>query len=97
MMKTKRSDRRVLARTVAVTLALTALGAGLGASAQADPGHFPPPPGGHFPPHGGSSSLAPGNLLVSRSVYENDPSLVHVLVLPRQFGFVGSLEHRLAE
>ena len=68
-MRTKYPGRRALARTAAVTLALTALGA----SAQADPGHFPPPGGGHFPPpHGGGSSLAPGNLLVSRSVYEND-------------------------
>jgi hypothetical protein len=64
---TKRSGRPVLARTTALTLALTALGAGLGASAQADGGHFPPPGGGH--------SLVPGNLLVSRSVYQNDPSL----------------------
>ena len=67
-MRTKHPGRRAFARTAAVTLALTALGAGLGASAQADPGHFPP--------GGGSSSLVPGNLLVSRSVYENDPNLV---------------------
>jgi hypothetical protein len=68
-MRTKRRPgRRALARTAAVTLAATALGAGLGASAQADPGHFPPPGGGH--------GLTPGNLLVSRSVYENDPNLV---------------------
>src|ERR1700678_804914 len=74
-MRTKHPGGRALARTAAMTLALTALGAGLGASVQADPGHFPPPPGGHFPPPGGGSSLAPGNLLVSRSVYTNDPSL----------------------
>ena len=68
-MTSKLSGRRGLTRTVALalTLTLTALGAGLGASAQADPGHFPPPGGGH--------GLAPGNLLVSRSVYEPDPSL----------------------
>ena len=68
-MTTKLSGARALARTGALTLALTALGAGLGAAAQADRG-------GHFPPPHGGSSLAPGNLLVSRSVYENDPSLV---------------------
>jgi hypothetical protein len=49
-----------------------------GNSQQDNGGHFPQPPGGHFPPppHGGGSSLAPGNLLVSRSVYENDRSLI---------------------
>jgi hypothetical protein len=67
-MTTYRSGPRALARTVAAALALTALGAGLGASAQADPGHLPPPSPGH--------GLQPGNLLVSSSVYENDPSLV---------------------
>jgi hypothetical protein len=56
-MTTKRSAPRVVAHAVAVTLA--ALGAGSGASAQADGGH----------------PLVPGNLLVSRSVYENDPNL----------------------
>jgi hypothetical protein len=63
-MRTKPSGRRALARSAALTLvlALTALSAGLGAAAQADPGHFPPPYGGH--------ALEPGNLLVSRSVYE---------------------------
>jgi hypothetical protein len=78
-MRTKLAGAAVLTRTVATTLALTALGGGLAAAAQADHGHFPQPPGGHFPPppHGpGGSSLAPGNLLVSRSVYENDPSLI---------------------
>ena len=57
-MTMKHSGRR-LARTAAATMALTALTAGLGASAQADPGH----------------PLQPGNLLVSRSVYTPDPSL----------------------
>jgi hypothetical protein len=66
-MTVKHSGRRMLARKVAPILALTALGTGFGASAQATGGHFPSPPGGH--------SLVPGNLLVSRSVYENDPSL----------------------
>jgi hypothetical protein len=90
-MRTKHSGRRTFARTTAVTLAVTALGAGFGASAQADSSHFPQPGGGnpsqgnggqsqgnggHFPPPGGSAPLAPGNLLVSRSVYENDPNLV---------------------
>jgi hypothetical protein len=77
-MRTKLSGARMLTRAVAMTLALTALGAGLGAAAQADHGHSPQPPGDHFPPppHGGGSALEPGNLLVSRSVYENDPSLV---------------------
>jgi hypothetical protein len=62
-MTTRLSGTRVLARSVALTLALTALGAGLDASAQA------------APPHKSGASLAPGNLLVSRSVYENDPNL----------------------
>jgi hypothetical protein len=76
-MRPKLSGARMFARTVVLTFALTALGAGIGASVQADQGHFPQPPGGHFPPpHGGGSALVPGNLLVSRSVYENDPSLV---------------------
>jgi hypothetical protein len=72
-MTTKRP--RALARTAVLTLALTALGSGLAAAAQADGGPFSSP-GGHFPPPYGGHSLAPGNLLVSRSVYENDPSLV---------------------
>ncbi len=55
-MTMKHSGRR-LARTAAATVALTALTAGLGASAQADPDH----------------GLQPGNLLVSRSVYTPDP------------------------
>ena len=63
-MRTQRSGPQAFARAVALTLAVTALGT---ASAQADPGHFPP----SYPGHG----LAPGNLLVSRSVYENDPNL----------------------
>jgi hypothetical protein len=66
MTNTKRSGPRALARTAALILTSTALAAGLAASAQADPGHFPHPSGG---------PLEPGNLLVSRSVYENDPSL----------------------
>jgi hypothetical protein len=79
-MTVKPARARLLARSVALILASTAFGAGLSATAQADPGgHFPPPPppSGHFPPPpgGGSSSLAPGNLLVSRSVYQNDPAL----------------------
>ncbi|HEV3320366.1 MAG TPA: hypothetical protein VG053_11675 [Solirubrobacteraceae bacterium] len=57
-MTMKHSGRR-LARTAAATVALTALTAGLGASAQADPEH----------------GLQPGNLLVSRSVYTPDASL----------------------
>jgi hypothetical protein len=73
-MRTKRPGPRPLARTAALILALTALAGGLAASAQADGGHLPPPVGGHFPlPKGGP--LLPGNLLVSRSVYEDDPSL----------------------
>jgi hypothetical protein len=74
-MRTKCSGPRVLARTartVALTLALTTLGA---ASVQADPGHFPPPPP-PGPGHGLQPGLQPGDLLVSRSVYENDPNLV---------------------
>jgi hypothetical protein len=67
-MTVKRSGRRVLARKAAPILALVALGSGSGASAQAD--------GGHFPPSGGAHPLVPGNLLVSRSVYENDPNLI---------------------
>ena len=81
VMRTKLSGARTLARTAALTLALTTFGASLSASVQADRAHFPQPPGGHFPPpppppHGGGSALEPGNLLVSRSVYEADPSLV---------------------
>jgi hypothetical protein len=68
-MTTKRSGPRVLARTAAAILALSALGVAFDASAQADWGHFPPPGSGH-------SALMPGNLLLSRSVYENDPSLM---------------------
>jgi hypothetical protein len=75
-MRSKLPGARTLARTVALTLALMALGSGLGAVAQADRGHSPQPPDGHFPPpHGGGPSLAPGNLLVSRSVYENASGL----------------------
>jgi hypothetical protein len=66
-MRSKRSGRPVLTRTIALTFALTALGAGFDTAAQADSGHFPQAGGGH--------SLVPGNLLVSRSVYQNDPSL----------------------
>jgi len=66
-MTRKLSGSGVLARFATLTLASTALAAGFAASAQANPPHFPPP--GYRP------SLAPGNLLVSRSVYENDPSL----------------------
>jgi len=66
-MTVKRSGRRMLARRVAPILALSALGAGLAPSALADGGHLPPPPGPH--------PLVPGNLLVSRSVYENDPNI----------------------
>ncbi len=57
-MTMKHSGRR-LARTAAATVALTALTAGLGTVAQADPTH----------------GLQPGNLLVSRSVYTPDTSL----------------------
>ena len=56
---TIKHSRRRLARMAAATVALTALTAGLGASAQADPWH----------------GLQPGNLLLSRSVYTPDPSL----------------------
>ena len=48
-------------------LASSALGVAFDAPAQADGGHYPQP-------GGGPSALMPGNLLVSRSVYENDPS-----------------------
>jgi hypothetical protein len=65
-MRRKRSGRRVFTRAASLALVVTALGAGFGASAQADGGHLPPPTG---------RPLAPGNLLVSRSVYENDPNL----------------------
>jgi hypothetical protein len=68
-MTSKRSGPRVLARTTVVALVSAALTVGLGASAQADPGHLPPPP----PTYG--HGLQPGNLLVSRSVFENDPNL----------------------
>jgi hypothetical protein len=73
-MKTKRSGPRLLTRTVALTLAVTALAGGLDASAQATGGQAPQGGGysGHSP---GRSPLLPGNLLVSRSVYEADPSL----------------------
>jgi hypothetical protein len=76
-MRTKRAGARLLASSTTLALALTALGTGLSTSAQADPGgHSPQPPAGHLPPsHGGGAPLAPGNLLVSRSVYENAPSL----------------------
>jgi hypothetical protein len=66
MTTTKRSGPRAFARTAALLLTSTALAAGSAASAQADPAHFP---------HPGSAPLTPGNLLVSRSVYENDPAL----------------------
>jgi hypothetical protein len=66
-MTVKRARPRLLTRSAALTLALAALGAGLSTSAQADPGHFP----GLYDGHG----LQPGNLLVSRSVFENDPNL----------------------
>jgi hypothetical protein len=66
MTTTKRSGPRAVARTAALILSSTALAAGLAASAQGDPAHFPHPGGG---------PLEPGNLLVSRSVYENDPNL----------------------
>lgn len=64
---TKRSRPRAVARTAAAILALSVLGAAFDAPAQADPGHFPP--------GGGHSALMPGNLLLSTSVYENDPNL----------------------
>jgi hypothetical protein len=64
---TKRSRLRAVARASAAILALSALGTSFDASAQADPGHF-------FP-GGGRSALMPGNLLLSTSVYENDPNL----------------------
>jgi hypothetical protein len=47
-MRTKRPGRRALAGTAAVTLAVTALGAGLGAATQADPWHSPQPSGGNL-------------------------------------------------
>ncbi len=65
---TKRSGPRAFARVAAAILASSSLGAAFDAPAQADGGHFPSPGGGH-------SALMPGNLLLSRSVYENDPSL----------------------
>ena len=65
---TKRSGPRAVARVAAAILASSALGVAFDAPAQADGGHFPSPGGGH-------SALMPGNLLLSRSVYENDPSL----------------------
>ncbi len=65
-MTARRSRARRFSRAIALTSAVTALGAGLGASAQADGGHLS---------HPGGSSLAPGNLLVSRSVYENASGL----------------------
>jgi hypothetical protein len=67
-MTVKRSSRHMLARRVAPILAVAALGAGFSASAQAGGGHFPPP--------GGGGPLVPGNLLLSSSVYENDPNLI---------------------
>jgi hypothetical protein len=66
-MTVKLPGARMFSRTAAVTLAVTGLGVGFGPSAQADHGQFPHP--------GGGPSLMPGNLLVSRSVYENTPSL----------------------
>jgi hypothetical protein len=66
MMKTKRSRPRTFARTAALALTSTALAAGLATSAQGDPAHFP---------HPGGAPLTPGNLLVSRSVYEPDTGL----------------------
>ncbi|HEY5192942.1 MAG TPA: hypothetical protein VIJ39_03580 [Solirubrobacteraceae bacterium] len=65
---TKRSGPQVVARVAATILASSALGVAFDAPAQADGGHFPSPGGGH-------SALMPGNLLLSRSVYENDPNL----------------------
>ncbi|HEY5286742.1 MAG TPA: hypothetical protein VIJ50_06535 [Solirubrobacteraceae bacterium] len=64
---TKRSGQRAMARVAAAILASSALGVAFDAPAQADGGHFPTPPW-----HAG---LIPGNLLLSRSVYENDPNL----------------------
>src|ERR1700722_3463861 len=64
---TKRSGPRAVARVAAAILASSALGVAFDAPAQAD--------GGHPFPGGGHSALMPGNLLLSRSVYENDPSL----------------------
>jgi hypothetical protein len=66
MTTTKRSGSRAFARTAALLLTSTALAAGGAASAQADPARSP---------HPGGAPLTPGNLLVSRSVYENDPAL----------------------
>src|SRR3984957_1758070 len=66
-MTVKLSGARMLSRAVTVTLAMAGLGAGLSAAAQADNGQFPHP--------GGGAALQPGNLLVSRSVYESAPSL----------------------
>jgi hypothetical protein len=62
-MRMKRSSRRVLAPAAALILSSIALAAGFAASAQADRGHFLP------------SLLLPGNLLVSRSVYESPTGL----------------------
>ena len=66
MTTTKRSGPRAFARAAALLLTSTALAASGAASAQADPAHAP---------HPGGAPLTPGNLLVSRSVYEPDTSL----------------------
>ncbi len=76
-MTTMRSGPRLLSRAAALMLAVTALAGGLDASAQAAGGQVPQGSGysGHSPQPGGRSPLLPGNLLVSRSVYDADPSL----------------------
>jgi hypothetical protein len=64
-MRKTRLVRGACARTAALTMASAAFGAALAAPTYADPG-FGGPGGGP----GGHASLQPGNLLVSRSVYE---------------------------
>ena len=66
-MRKTRPVRRAFARTTALTLTSAALGAVLVAPAYADPG---PGFGGPGAGPGGHAALQPGNLLVSRSVYE---------------------------